>query len=128
MIKKSVIAIVAIIAAFCVVFAVFGVTGNNEDNKSTNNSSDVPKQQINQTGSNDTNPETTQKTIISATEAQGIAQNYIKAPGAKTGTPKLVTINSNEVYIVPVLDNGQKVGEIDIDAQTGKNVGGAGGP
>ncbi|MGZ7069057.1 MAG: PepSY domain-containing protein [Methanobacterium sp.] len=128
MIKKSVIAIVAIIAAFCVVFAVFGVTGINDDNKSTYNSSDQPKQQNNQTVSNDTIPKTTEKTGISAAEAKEIAQNYIKAPGAKAGTPKLVTINGNEVYAVPVMDNGLSVGEIDINAQTGKNVGGAGGP
>ncbi|MGZ7069865.1 MAG: PepSY domain-containing protein [Methanobacterium sp.] len=127
MIKKSVIAIVAIIAAVCLVFAVFG-TGNNNEGNSTYNSSIQEKQQTNQNGSNDTNPKTTEKTIISATEAQEIGQNYIKAPGAKAGTPKLVTMNGNEVYVVPVIDNGQTVGEIDIDAQTGKNVGGAGGP
>ncbi|MGZ7066750.1 MAG: PepSY domain-containing protein, partial [Methanobacterium sp.] len=96
-------------------------------NKSTYNASNEPKQQTNQSGSNDTNLKTTQKTVISATEAQQIAQNYIKAPGAKVGTPKLVPMNGNEVYVVPVIDNGQTVGEIDIEAQTGKNVGGAGG-
>jgi uncharacterized membrane protein YkoI len=125
MIKKSVIAIVAIIAVAGLVFAAYGGTGND---KSTNNSSNLEQQQTNQTGSNDTNSKTTAKTKISATEAQQIAQKYIKEPGAKAGTPKLGKIKGNEVYMVPIVENGQTVGEIDIDAYTGKNMGGAGGP
>ena len=35
--------------------------------------------------------------------------------------------DSAMVYIVPVIINGKNVGEIDIDANTGKNIGGAGG-
>ena len=31
------------------------------------------------------------------------------------------------VYIVPIIENGQNVGEITIDAETGENLGGAGG-
>ena len=36
-------------------------------------------------------------------------------------------LNGEKVYIVPIVIKGTTVGEIDIDAKTGKNVGGAGG-
>jgi uncharacterized membrane protein YkoI len=67
------------------------------------------------------------KTMISASEAQSIAQTYIEEPGATAGTPRLVEIDGQMVYVVPVLMNGDVVGQIDIDAYTGENVGGAGG-
>jgi len=43
------------------------------------------------------------------------------------GTPKLVKQDKRLVYIVPIMENGKNVGEIDIDAETGANLGGAGG-
>lgn len=130
MIKKSVIAIVAIIAVAGLVFAAYGGSGNGGNDKSTDNSNNLEQQQTNQTDSNGTNTstKTTEKTKISATKAQEIAQKYIKESGATAGTPKLGKINGNEVYFVPIVKNGQTVGEIDIDAYTGKNMGGAGGP
>jgi uncharacterized membrane protein YkoI len=67
------------------------------------------------------------KKMISATEAQSIAQTYIEEPDATAGTPSIVEIDGQMVYVVPVLMDGDVVGQIDIDAYTGKNVGGAGG-
>jgi len=65
---------------------------------------------------------------ISASQAKSIVQNnYIKQQGATAGTPKLTTMNGNQVWVVPINYNGQQVGEVWIDAQTGNNVGGAGG-
>jgi uncharacterized membrane protein YkoI len=64
---------------------------------------------------------------ITPSQAKSIAQKSIEQPGATTGTPKLKTINGTKVYIVPVIDNGKTAGEIWIDAQTGENIGGAGG-
>jgi uncharacterized membrane protein YkoI len=64
---------------------------------------------------------------ISSSKAKSIAQNSIVQPGATAGTPKLTTMNGNKVYIVPVIYNGKAAGEIYIDAQTGENIGGAGG-
>jgi len=65
---------------------------------------------------------------ISASEAKSIVQNnYIEQDGAKAGTPKLTTMNGEKVYVVPIIYNGKQAGEIWIDAQTGKNIGGAGG-
>lgn len=64
---------------------------------------------------------------ITSTRAKTIATKSINLPGATPGTPSLTKINGKKVYIVPIENNGQKAGEIWIDAQTGENVGGAGG-
>ncbi|MGZ7070695.1 MAG: PepSY domain-containing protein, partial [Methanobacterium sp.] len=66
-------------------------------------------------------------TKISAVEAKKIAANYVKEPGASTEAPTLSIQDSKLVYTVPVVCNGTNVGEIYIDAQTGKNLGGVGG-
>ena len=64
---------------------------------------------------------------ISPAQAKSIAQKSIAQEGATTGAPKLITMNGKKVYVVPVIDNGKTSGEIWIDAQTGENIGGAGG-
>ena len=65
--------------------------------------------------------------IISQAEAQKIAAKYIEQAGATPGTPDLVSQDGKKVYIVPVILNNTIMGEIDIDAQDGSNLGGAGG-
>ncbi len=64
---------------------------------------------------------------ISSSEAQNIASSYIEEPSATAGTPRLIDDGGQKIYIVPVILNGSTVGQIEIDAYTGKNVGGAGG-
>lgn len=64
---------------------------------------------------------------ISSTEAKSIASKYIIQQGASAGTPKLITSNGKQVYLVPIIMNGDRVGEIYIDPNTGENLGGAGG-
>jgi hypothetical protein len=66
-------------------------------------------------------------TIISPVKAQEIAAKYIEQTGATPGTPDLISQNDKKVYIVPVIDNNVNVGEIDLDAHDGSNLGGAGG-
>ena len=66
-------------------------------------------------------------TVISPAEAQQIAAKYIEQAGATPGSPNLVSQNGKKVYIVPVMLNNTNVGEIDINAQDGSNLGGAGG-
>jgi len=130
MIKKSIIAIVAIIAAVGLVFAAYGGTGNNNP---TNTSNNLEKQQTSSaaiTTNTNTNTATKKENInkiISASKAKEIAQKYILVSNATAGTPKLIKSGQTMIYVVPIVDNGQVVGEIEIDAQTGKNVGGAGG-
>lgn len=65
--------------------------------------------------------------FISPEEAKKIALKYIDEPGASPGNPVLVKEDSKRVYIVPVVMNKKRVGEIHLDARNGKNVGGCGG-
>jgi uncharacterized membrane protein YkoI len=125
MIKNSIIMLVAVVVVVALAFAVYGFPNTqNTTNVSTN--SDQP---TNVLVTNTTNNTTVQKVVsmISASEAKKIASNYINQTGATAGTPQLVNQSGTEVYIVPVIYNGQIAGEIDIDAKTGKNLGGAGG-
>lgn len=64
--------------------------------------------------------------VISASQARSNAQNNILEPSAVAGTPTLTTMAGRPVYVVPVMVGSTRVGEIHIDAVTGKNVGGAG--
>jgi hypothetical protein len=91
-------------------------------NNTTANNSTTPI--VNITNQNITNNTPSAQTKISPAEAQKIASTYIQVSGATAGTPKLVNQNSKLIYIVPVIDNGKNVGEIDIDAQNGHNLGG----
>ena len=65
--------------------------------------------------------------IISAVEAQEIAKTYIEVSGATPGSPELVTQEGKKVYIVHVIEKKKNVGEIDLDAHNGSNIGGSGG-
>jgi uncharacterized membrane protein YkoI len=121
MIKKSIVAIVVIVAAAALVF------GASNHVNSTNNSDQEQSLSGDSGTSDNSGSDITNETKISSAEAQKIAQKYIEQPGASAGTPKLIKTNGQYVYAVPVIDNGTTVGEIDINALTGKNVGGAGG-
>ena len=125
MIKKIIVVLMVVVAVSGLVYATLGNSVNkNITNNSTNNPTGPVKQEaisINNTVNN-----TTHNTISSA-EAKKIASKYIEVSGATAGKPTLVKQDSKMVYIVPVIINGKNVGEIDIDAKTGKNIGGAGG-
>jgi uncharacterized membrane protein YkoI len=120
MIKKGIIALVAIIAAIGLVFAAYGDSG-----KDTASDSDSLEPSINDQNQLSSNLNSDDSTIISASKAKKIALEYIEEPGATAGTPELV--KSGKVYIVPVIVDGKTVGEIEIDAVTGENLGGSGG-
>jgi uncharacterized membrane protein YkoI len=132
MIKKIVVTVVVIIAILGIAFAAYNSNSKNPTtNNSTTNTTTVTN---NATVSNTTpNIQTTKtsnntQSYISPAEAQEIATKYIEVSGVTAGTPKLTTESGTPVYIVPLIDtNNTTVGEIDIDAKTGKNLGGAGG-
>jgi len=65
--------------------------------------------------------------IISTVEAQEIESKYIEQTGATPGIPKLVTQEGKKVYMIPVIEKKKNVGEIDLDAHNGSNLGVAGG-
>ncbi len=121
MFKKSIIGLVAVIAAVGLVFAAYS---DGDNSNSSEKSINTGKQNL-VAKSNTTNQ--TSANRISEEEAQKIAQKYIEEPGAKAGKAKLSKTNGESVYVVPVVLNGNTVGEIYIGAQTGKNMGGAGG-
>ncbi|MGB9979094.1 PepSY domain-containing protein [Methanobacterium sp.] len=128
MIKKSIIAIVVMLAAAALVF---GASGNHIN--STGNSNQGQQSSVASSSSSDDTSDSskisdnTTETKITSAEAQKLAQKYIDVEGATAGTPKLIKTDGQYVYAVPVISNGTNVGEIDINAITGKNVGGAGG-
>jgi len=136
MIGKSIIAIILVAALIGIGYAAHASAqdNNNINNQTpaqniTNNNTTTPNNTTTTTTvatNNSQNTESSQN-LISSAEAQSIAQTYIIQPNAQAGTPILKEINGEQIYTVPVILNGNNVGEIDIDAQTGKNVGGAGG-
>ena len=124
MIKKTLITVVVIVAILGIVFAAYG--NNNIKNSTITNNSTNPGKEIVKVSNTTTNNYNSQ-TTITPSEAQKIAKTFIEVPGATPGTPKLVNQDGTIMYIVPVINNNTVVGEIDIDAKTGKNLGGAGG-
>jgi uncharacterized membrane protein YkoI len=119
MIKKSAMVLLALVVLMVMVS---GCTTNT--NSTPHNTQNIS----NQSNNNSNNTNTTNNTnLISAEKAKSIAQQYVEEPGVTAGTPVLQTLNGTKVYIVPLIQNGQTVGEIEIDAVTGKNLGGAGG-
>lgn len=98
--------------------------------ESTNNAGTNQQNEENEMSNDQNNEESSSNSDIgeiSSSEAQSIADNYIEEPGASSGSPKNVNIGGEDTYVVPVESNGENVGEIHIDPQTGENVGGAGG-
>ncbi|MEL7670051.1 PepSY domain-containing protein [Methanobacterium sp.] len=128
MIKKSIVAVVVMLAAAALVF---GASGNhiNSTNNSKGQQSSVTDSSSSSNSASDSDKasDNTTKPKITSEEAQKLAQKYIDVDGATAGTPKLIKTDGQYIYAVPVIDNGTNVGEIDINAITGKNVGGAGG-
>jgi uncharacterized membrane protein YkoI len=122
MIKKSTVALLALIVLMVIVS---GCTTNT--NTTQNNTQNMSNQSNNNSNNNNTNNTTNSTNLISPEKAKSIAQQYIEEPGVTTGTPVLQTFNGKKVYVVPLVQNGQNVGEIEINAVTGENLGGAGG-
>ena len=125
MIKKLVVTVVVLVAIVGIAFAAYS-NGNTKNSTNTINSTSPEKVNVNVIKNTTSNTDKTQSTISPA-KAQEIAKTNIEVSGATAGTPKLQNQDGTLVYIVPVIDNNSTVGEIDIDAKTGKNLGGAGG-
>jgi uncharacterized membrane protein YkoI len=124
---KKLVGLVVIVVLLAAAVAAFG----SSDTKDSNPISSINQQNValKTNNSNISNYKTTKssQTNLSPAEAQKIANKYIQEPGAAAGTPKLMKQNGQMVYFVPVSINGKQVGEIYIDAQTGRNLGGGGG-
>lgn len=123
MMKKIIVALIVVVAVLGIAFAAF----ENSNKKAVDNNNPTIQNQQQTISNNNTTINKTNQSIISAAEAKKIAKSYIKVSGVTAGTPTLVNQVNKQVYIVPLTSNGTNVGEIDIDAITGANLGGAGG-
>ena len=133
MFGRAIMVIIVLVALSGVMIAAFGFSDNNTS-KPTNQQSVSNSTNLNPvSNSTANNILVTKKTkngvdnLLTPMEAKLISEKYILETGVTAGNPELVTENGKKVYVVPVIENKTNVGEIDIDAHTGKNLGGAGG-
>ena len=68
-----------------------------------------------------------QKSTITSEDAKDIAKKHIEEPNATVGEVETIKEDNKETKVVPVIDNGKRVGEISIDPEAGEVTGGAGG-
>jgi uncharacterized membrane protein YkoI len=134
MFKKAMISLAGLVIFSTIIIAAFAMSNNNDTNNQQDQrmiTSDTALNTIPESvGYKSTNYHVVSNVkhkILTPQEVQKIAENYIKAPEATAGIPKLVKQDGKKVYVVPVVDHKQNVGEISIDAYSGKNLGGAGG-
>jgi uncharacterized membrane protein YkoI len=125
MVNKPTIAILAIVIVVVIGAGIYA--GSNPPKTDTQTSDNGTNTTNNETSQSNASQNSSGQNMISAQEAQNIALQYIEEPNATAGTPRLVDEDGKKIYIVPVIMNGNTVGQIEIDAYTGKNVGGAGG-
>ncbi|NYB27449.1 MAG: PepSY domain-containing protein [Methanobacteriaceae archaeon] len=125
MVNKPTIAILAIVIVVVIGAGIYA--GSNPPKTDTQTSDNGTTTTNNEASQSNASQNSSGQNMISAQEAQNIALQYIEEPNATAGTPRLVDEDGKKIYVVPVLMNGSTVGQIEIDAYTGKNVGGAGG-
>ena len=110
------------------------VSNNTPQNASNQNNNSTVSNGTNSTNATNANNSTNStnntgnntQTIISAQQAQKIAQTFILESGAKAGNPVLDKWSDGRLtWHVPIINsNGQFEGiGIDVDAQTGANLG-----
>jgi len=133
MFKSAITLVIVLVALSGVMIAAFGFSDNNTS-KTTNQQSVSNSTNLNTVSNSTTNNIMVTKknkngvdNLLTPLEAKLISEKYIQQSGVSAGNPELVTEDGKKVYVVPVLENKTTVGEIDIDAHTGKNLGGAGG-
>lgn len=145
MYKRTMIVLFIIVTLSSILITAFAFTGNESSGNqqlttstvlNVNNDNKLPGADVtgNSKVSRDTKtfhtnglPGLKGSIYISPETAQKIALKYIEEPGASPGNPVLVREDGKRVYIVPVIDNKKRVGEIHLDARNGKNIGGCGG-
>lgn len=125
MVNKLTIAILAIVIVVVIGAGIYA--GSNPPKTDTQTSDNGTTTTNNEASQSNASQNSSGQNMISAQEAQDIALQYIEEPNATAGTPRLVDEDGKKIYIVPVIMKGDTVGQIEIDAYTGKNVGGAGG-
>lgn len=100
-------------------------TSNFENSDKAGNQKSSNNLEVSSSSKNDVNQDP--QTDIKRSDSKSIASKYIEEPDASAGTPKKIKIGGKQTDVVPVMQDGKQVGEIHIDPETGKNVGGGGG-
>jgi uncharacterized membrane protein YkoI len=116
--NKSVIGLIAVLI---VLVSISGCITNDQTNNTNTDNQTVQQDTTGNTTSNSTGAN------VSAADAKKIAKKYIQQPGATAGEPTLINTDGKSTYMVPVMLNGNQIGEVIVDAQTGEFVDGAGG-
>lgn len=134
MFKKAIITLVGLVIFSAIIIAAFAISNDNSTTNQNSNGLVTSTNALSPTPESVGYKSTTyhvmsnvKNKILTPQAAQKIAEKYIKEPEATAGIPKLVKEDGKKVYVVPVLDHKQNVGEIHIDAHNGKNLGGCGG-
>ena len=137
MFKKATVTLLILVSISVLIIAAFAISGNNSSSSiasdigaplsSISNSSPIALSKSSYNAPDHNLVTKVKVKIISPAAAKILAKKYIEQPGAVPGTPILVKQDGKKVYIVPVIDKKKDVGEIYLDAHSGKNLGGAGG-
>ena len=145
MYKKTMIVLFIIVTLSSILITAFAFTGNDPSSnqqlttsigQNVNNDNKLPGMGDAGYSIVSKNTNTVHKSVlqglkvpvfISPQNARKIALKYIEEPGASPGKPVLVKEDGKRVYIVPVIEDKKRVGEIHLDARNGKNIGGCGG-
>jgi hypothetical protein len=135
MFKKAIITVMGLVIFSAIIIGAFAFSNNNSTNNqpsqvlvtSDNALSTTPESVVGYKSPTHHAVSNVRNKILTPQDAQKIAEKYILAPDATAGIPKLVKEDGKKVYVVPVVDHKQNVGEIHLDAHSGKNLGGCGG-
>jgi uncharacterized membrane protein YkoI len=133
--KKAIITLMGLVIFSAIIIGAFAFSNNNGTINqpsqvlvtSDNALSTTPESFVGYKSTNHHAVSSVKNKILTPQDAQKIAEKYIEAPEATAGIPKLVKEDGKKVYVVPVVDHKQQVGEIHLDAHNGKNLGGCGG-
>lgn len=126
--------ILIIIIAIILLGGIYVYASSNSNNSAQNTSQNTTINETNMkqhTESSDTHKKANQtvKTNITAEQAKQIAKQYIGTPGTYPGTPTLFyakasgSFKGGYIWEVPIMLKGKWIDGIQIDAQTGEDLG-----
>lgn len=129
--EKKQISILIVIIAIIFIGSIYVYATNINSNNNAQNTTINETHMKEHTESTDTHKKANQtvKINITAEQAKQIAKQYIETPGAYPGTPALFyakasgSFKGGYIWEVPIMLNVKWIDGIQIDAQTGENLG-----